>query len=463
MSKLFNLVLLTLFLILFVQAGKHSKKSHEKGKSKTLINKKQNQADCYDDIDSPYVFFGTKTSYRWNRNKNDDEVTPPGCVAQQFWLFARHGSRNPTTKDMIKLKSVLPLIQREIVSNYKAGRGSLCKDDIKNLEKWKFHADVDDGELLVKEGFKELKGIGDRFQHRFRTLLTRPFVNSSYIFQHTDTERTNASARAFAKGMFGKKNIGDVFFQKSSTPDTLLRFDEVCDKWKKKVHANSDALIERTLFEESDDFLSMLQSVTHRLGFFSTLNFSDINLMYNMCLFNKAWHPKKLSPWCAVFSKDDLKILEYREDLEFYYENGYGFPINYEQACVPLKDVHDSFRRVVDNISPNPKGKFYFTHTGTVLKVMARFGLFKDAIPVKHSNRELMKHREWRTSLISSFGTHLALVLFNCTDGHYVTAYVQERPIKLPGCTNELCKFSDFTAQYELFATSCDVEGTCRI
>lgn len=104
-----------------------------------------------------------------------------GCVAQQFWLLARHGSRNPTTKDMIKLKSVLPLIQREIVSNYKAGRGSLCKDDIKNLEKWKFHADVDDGELLVKEGFKELKGIGDRFQHRFRSLLTRPFVNSSYI------------------------------------------------------------------------------------------------------------------------------------------------------------------------------------------------------------------------------------------------------------------------------------------
>lgn len=78
MSKLFNLILLTLFLILFVQAGKHSKKSHEKGKIKTLINKKQNQADCYDDIDSPYVFFGTKTSYRWNRNKNDDEVTPPG-------------------------------------------------------------------------------------------------------------------------------------------------------------------------------------------------------------------------------------------------------------------------------------------------------------------------------------------------------------------------------------------------
>ena len=95
----------------------------------------------------------------------------------------------------------------------------------------------------------------------------------------------------------------------------------------------------------------------------------DIDLMYNMCSFDKAWRPKKLSPWCAAFSQSDLEvscrpngkvivnatliirfcnfclqILEYREDLEYYYEDGYGFPINYVQACPPVKDVYDNFR-----------------------------------------------------------------------------------------------------------------------
>ena len=82
---------------------------------------------------------------------------------------------------MLTLRSVLPLIQNQIISNYKAGKGSLCKDDIENLEKWIFQANVNDDEFLVKEGFKELEDIGERYQDRFPKLLTRPFINSSYI------------------------------------------------------------------------------------------------------------------------------------------------------------------------------------------------------------------------------------------------------------------------------------------
>lgn len=72
----------------------------------------------------------------------------------------------------------------------------------------------------------------------------------------------------------------------------------------------------------------MIQSVTNRLGFVASLNLSmksineikrqkgkfsfcdlgDIELLYNMCSFDKAWRPKKRSPWCAVFSEEDLKV-----------------------------------------------------------------------------------------------------------------------------------------------------------
>jgi hypothetical protein len=60
-----------------VQAGKRSSKESKKVKQKSSNLK--NQSDyCYDDIDHPYVFFATKTAYRWNRNKHDDEISPPG-------------------------------------------------------------------------------------------------------------------------------------------------------------------------------------------------------------------------------------------------------------------------------------------------------------------------------------------------------------------------------------------------
>ena len=36
--------------------------------------------------------------------------------------------------------------------------------------------------------------------------------------------------------------------------------------------------------------------------------------------------------------------MEYREDLEYYYEDGYGYEINYKQACPIIKDVHDRFK-----------------------------------------------------------------------------------------------------------------------
>ena len=38
------------------------------------------------------------------------------------------------------------------------------------------------------------------------------------------------------------------------------------------------------------------------------MNTGDIDLIYSMCSFDKAWRPKDLSPWCAVFSEEDLQV-----------------------------------------------------------------------------------------------------------------------------------------------------------
>ncbi|XP_032795585.1 multiple inositol polyphosphate phosphatase 1 [Daphnia magna] len=419
---------------------------------------------CYDNVDSPYILFSTKTGYRVNQNKDDEEVKVKGCVAKQLWLMSRHGTRNTGTKDMIKMKEKLPLIFKDIKLNHKEGRGSLCEDDINNLEDWEFIANVTEDKFLVREGFLELKGLGRRFQKRFPTLLSKPYVNESYEFQFTDSERTDVSAQAFAKGMFGKKDSSNVYMKKSPKPDNLLRFYRTCDKWLKEVDENPDATIEKKLFEKTPEFLSMIKSVSDRLGFTSLRTLGDIDLMYSMCSFDKAWRPKDLSAWCAVFNENDLQILEYREDLEYFYEDGYGYSINYEQACTPLKHIIENFGQTVQESEVSrPKGFFYFTHSGTILKVLARMGLFEDAVRPTHLNRLDIHKRAWRTSLIDSFASNIAFALFKCSDDYRVTAYFQERPVRLPGCSHELCHFREFVNQYGSLAEKCNVEDICRI
>lgn len=463
LSKL--LLSVTVCLAIFVILSEAEQcKENVACKAKRSSKSKSPSYQCYDDIDDPYVYFATKTAYRWNRNNDDDEIKHKGCQAQQFWILSRHGTRNPGTKEMTQLKTELPNLREIIIKNHKEGRGELCEDDLDNLEEWEFRANVEDDKFLVKEGYKELKGLGERFQERFPELLTRPFINESYTFRYTDSQRTKASAIEFAKGVFGKKDAQNVWYQTPTTPDPLLRFYKSCQKWKQEVDDNPEAIIERTLFEQTNEFLSMIKSVSDRLGFEKTLNLTDINMLYTMCSFEKAWRPKKLSAWCAVFSEEDLEIMEYREDLDYYYQDGYGYEINYEQACPIIKDVHDRFREVTTKANSVAKGVFYFSHSGTLLKVLARLGLFEDSIALKHSNRlsDEMKKREWRTSLIDSFATNIAFVLFNCNQNNYVTAYVQERPVILPGCSGRLCPFSEFSAKYGAYASSCNLEEICR-
>lgn len=68
--------------------------------------------------------------------------------------------------------------------------------------------------------------------------------------------------------------------------------------------------------------------------------------MYDMCRFDKAWTPDRLSPWCAVFSKEDLKAIEYAEDIMYYYSSGYGRRDKTSIGCFALQDLVQYFKLV---------------------------------------------------------------------------------------------------------------------
>lgn len=73
---------------------------------------------------------------------------------------------------------------------------------------------------------------------------------------------------------------------------------------------------------------------------------ATILAMYDMCRYDKAWHVSERSPWCAAFIKEDLQVLEYRNDLEDYYDASYGHHLNLKLGCHPLRDMMERFQYV---------------------------------------------------------------------------------------------------------------------
>lgn len=57
-----------------------------------------------------------------------------------------------------------------------------------------------------------------------------------------------------------------------------------------------------------------------------------------------------------------------------------------------------------------PRATFLFTHSGTLMKILAHLGLYKPETPLTGS--KMVSDRQWRTSEIDSFAANLAFVLF---------------------------------------------------
>merc|ERR1712012_627562 len=61
--------------------------------------------------------FASKTSYlAISKDANNSLALPPSCSVGSLWLLARHGTRNPGSKDKQKMETLLPRLRDKIVA-----------------------------------------------------------------------------------------------------------------------------------------------------------------------------------------------------------------------------------------------------------------------------------------------------------------------------------------------------------
>ncbi|XP_071565905.1 multiple inositol polyphosphate phosphatase 1-like isoform X2 [Temnothorax nylanderi] len=418
---------------------------------------------CFVDEDDPYLYMGTKTAYHFVHGGKTRFQTVPNCRPVQIWMLAAHGTRCPTMHEIDKIVSLTNL-KEQILQNHEERReGHMCNRDLENLRRWKpdEYLSSQRAEVLTPQGVEDMKLLARRLQSNFPELLLPNIHNitsTNYKFRATEARDSMTS---FMEGLFGSRSA--VLPEESSLNDTLLTAYKTCGVWKNEENnEGSFENMEHSRFDVGPEFQNLLKNVSRRLGFLYNISADMVDAMYDACRYQKAWSVTELSPWCAVFSKEELRVLEYREDLDYYYKAGYGRDINTRLGCPLLHDMMRHFWNIArDEMSGEPAGIFYFSDIVSLQNLLTTMGINEDQTRLTAYNYKDVARRQWRTSLISSFAANLIAVFYKCNDSNNrnkVMFYLAEKPIRYNGCQVGLCDWELLKSKFGQLASNCKLD-----
>lgn len=238
-------------------------------------------------------------------------------------------------------------------------------------------------------------------------MLEPRYSREKFRFGYTNSQRTEASYKAFIEGLFGPSADQIIDTKPEGNNSILLKPYDNCPDWSKNDETAKDKNSEYSKFQETPIFKKTLEEISTRLGFKYTLNTKQVDTMWDMCRYDQAWYLQDESPWCAAFTQKHVDVLEYLEDLKYYVKSGFGSAINSKVMCAATQDM----LRFIGS-DTNPKVTAYFTHSAAIQLFLTALNYGKDDQPLRADNFEQMKNRRFRTSNLSPFASNIAVVKY---------------------------------------------------
>lgn len=390
--------LLTLLLtVVFVQAGPSV----------------HNPFYCYseDPIQPQNGWFGIHTSYETNRGQTIN-ANVSTCNPSKFWLLSRHGTRWPNPNELNNIWAAQRL-HDTILSNYAQGKTSLCASDIELIRSWQFDPNItlEYAQYLISAGWSELEGIGRRYQAAFPSLLSSTYSPNDYLFRGIDYQRTQVSLHAFADGLFGTDGHQQVQFEAIENTDHFLRGYSLCPLYNELIAT----LPERDAFRDGPEYQQMTTEVSAKLGFHGShvLRNEDVAALSLICKYEQIFNLNATSALCAAFSVANRQVIEYVEDLEFYYRVGPGrreYRRLFENlVCFNMQDL---IRFLHSNDANDQKAKIYSGLVSLLPMILLNLGAFDADEPLTQHNFAQQTQREWKTGLIVPMAANLAVIRY---------------------------------------------------
>ncbi|XP_075697312.1 multiple inositol polyphosphate phosphatase 1 [Rhinoderma darwinii] len=428
-------------------------------------------------------YFGTKTRYEEVNpfllanplliTRNQD-LLPNTCTPLQIVSVIRHGTRYPTKKQIMKLKTIYSLIE-ESKSN---------SELVKELQDWDmWYEDWMDGQL-VKKGEEDMKNLAYRLASLFPSLFTSDkFHKCKMSFITSSKHRCVDSTKAFINGLAHtylriplptKADLEDVSCREPVVNDTLLRFFDHCEKFVAQVEDNDTAMHEVDSFKEGPEIRRVLHKISNLLSIpVLELSADLIQVAFFTCSFELAINNVANSPWCRLFDEEDAKVLEYLNDLKQYWKRGYGFAINSRSSCNLFQHI---FQHLDNAVSESKRSQqismpvvMQFGHAETLLPLLALMGLFKDEKPLTAENFSTHMEQKFRSGRIVPYASNLVFVLYHCDlaespkEEYQVQMLLNENLLPFPHSQESVCLFEDLKKQYSHLLDSCHVKDECQL
>ncbi|XP_015111828.1 multiple inositol polyphosphate phosphatase 1 [Diachasma alloeum] len=411
---------------------------------------------CFVNETDPYRNFGVKTPYRFASTGTFERVVIPNCKAVRLWMLARHGTRYPQEEAVDRLQE-LHTIRWKIMYHHEKGMGRLCDEDVENIRRWHPHPHLteQDASKITDEGWREGEELGKRLKDAYPELFQSSIkdINShNYRFRSIKASRSIVSLQAMIKGLFGDESAVELV--PNEKRDSLLRPDRNCYRWS---HADRKTEVQRDEFIRGPEYAELQRNVSRRVGF--DVSPATIHNIQDMCRFETAWTRDKVSPWCAIFSKEEWKIIEYIDDIQYYYYSGYGVALNSLIGCFPAEDLINHFRESEKSgTQKGPKGFFYMSTSRVLMDFFHAMGIAKDSEHLLSNNYGRMANRKWRTSSIAPFFANFIASFYRCSDPgspHKVTFHLNEKLIMYEGCEQGICDWNYIKEKLEETASNC--------
>merc|ERR1711988_1283523 len=160
-------------------------------------------------------------------------------------------------------------------------------------------------------------------------------------------------------------------------------------------------------------------------------------------------------PWCNIFSKEDMALWEFENDLEAHYGSGPAFDITTYATHKLFTEIYD----LIDAHSfggqlPNASAIFTFGHSGGIKPIINSFEIFRDDfnLTAEDWGTDVVEEHKWKISDIATFASNIGLILYSCSEGaeQKVMLTHNEHIIdEQPACGETLCSVDQFKAYYQ--------------
>lgn len=288
----------------------------------------------------------------------------------------------------------------------------MCIQDFDLINNWNWNSNITVAieQFLTVGGWNVVKDLARRYQTYFPTLLPRAYAPNQFRFRHTDRQRTQATVRAFADGLFGEDAWRNINIPEPPNPDHLLRPHDDCPLYDQA----SNTEVVRGQWQNSAEFQAMLTRINDKLGLQGgqRLSARQTRTMWEICQFEQLWYPERSAPFCGAISPFDNLRLEYFEDIDEYYTSGWGLnPLRLGEN-LNCNIIQDLMSFLTSNNPNEETVRISSAHQTSFQLFLVGLGVFGNDDPLVPANFPQQANREWNTSRMSPMATNIAVVRY---------------------------------------------------